>query len=142
MGIQIPESAIDLIHSGAHAHLTTINPDGAPQTSIVWVIHEEGELRMASLTQRQKLHNVRRDPRVSISWISLERDKLGLPYYLVVRGHAEVTEGGAPDFLRRAAPLFIGPDVKFPRGDDPPEGYIMHIRPEKILGYGPWCDNA
>ena len=138
----LPQSAIDLINSGAHAHLTTLNADGWPQTSIVWVAHEEGELRMASLTMRQKLRNVRRYPRVSLSWIAPERDRLGLPYYLVVRGRGEITEGGGPDLLRRIAPRFLGPDVKFPRGDDPPEGYILRVRPEKMLGYGPWCENT
>lgn len=142
MSIEIPASAIDLINSGAHAHLTTIDRDGSPQTTIVWVVYEDGELLSASLTMRQKLRNVNRDPRITVSWLSDERDKLGLPYYLVVRGTGEVTEGGAPDFLRRNAPRFIGPDTKFPRGDDPPEGYMLHIRPERILGYGPWAENS
>jgi PPOX class probable F420-dependent enzyme len=139
---QIPQSAVDLIESGAHAHLTTINADGSPQTSVVWVAHEDGELHVASLTMRQKLRNVRRDPRVGVSWLSSERDRLRLPYYLVIRGHATVTEGGAPELLRRIAPRFIGPDIPFPRGDDPPEGYVLRIRPEHIGGYGPWADNA
>jgi PPOX class probable F420-dependent enzyme len=131
-----------LINSGVHASLTTVSPNGWPQTTVVWVVHEEGELRMASLTMRQKLRNVMRDPRIAISWIAEDRDALGLPYYLVVRGRGEITEGGAPEFLRRIAPSFIGPEIRFPRGDDPPDGFILHIRPERIAGYGPWCDNA
>ncbi len=140
--IELPPSAIELINSGLHAHLTTIDADGWPQTSIVWVVYEEGELRMASLTPRKKLRNVERDPRVSISWLSDERDKMRLPYYLVIRGQGEVTEGGAPEFLRRVAPRFIGPGIPFPRGENHPEGFILRITPEKIIGYGPWKDNA
>jgi PPOX class probable F420-dependent enzyme len=140
--LELPESAVRLINSGVHASLTTISPGGWPQTTVVWVVHEEGELRMASLTMRQKLRNVARDPRITVSWISEARDKLGLPYYLVVRGRGQVTEGGAPEFLRRVAPSFIGPDIKFPGGDAPPDGFILHIQPERISGYGPWCDNA
>lgn len=95
MSLELPDSAVELINSGVHTHLTTLNEDGWPQTSLVGVVAEEGELRMASLTIRHKLRNLQRDPRRSISWESLERDKIRLPYYLVVRGHAEVTEGGA-----------------------------------------------
>ena len=91
---------------------------------------------------RHKLRNVTRDPRVTVSWLSPQHDALGLPYYLVVRGHGEITEGGAPELLRRIAPRFIGPGVKFPRGDDPPEGFVLRIRPERIFGYGPWMENA
>ena len=91
MSFELPQSAVDLINSGAHAHLTTINRDGSPQTSLVWVVYEDGELRMASLTIRRKLRNINRDPRLSISWESPERDKLRLPYYLVIYGRGEVT---------------------------------------------------
>jgi PPOX class probable F420-dependent enzyme len=126
-----------------HAHLSTINREGWPQTSLVWVVYEEGELRMASLTIRQKLRNVMRDPRVSISWESPERDKVGLPYYLVVRGRGHVTEGGAAELVRRISPRFIGLDVKYPRREHAPEeGYILHIQPEWMFGYGPWADNT
>jgi PPOX class probable F420-dependent enzyme len=142
MSFELPQSAIELINSGAHAHLTTVSGDGTPQTSLVWVVHEEGELRMASLTIRQKLRNIRRDPRVTISWESPERDKLRLPYYLVIYGRGEISEGGAPEFLRRVAPQFLGPGIKFPRGDDPPEGYMLHIQPERLFGYGPWANNT
>jgi PPOX class probable F420-dependent enzyme len=134
----LPQSAKDLIASGVHAHVATINPDGTPQLTMVWAAVEDGEICVASLTPRQKLRNVERDARVSVAFESPERDALGLRHYLVVHGRARVTEGGAPAFLRRLAPIYLGPDVKFPRGDNPPEGWIMRIEPERWLGHGPW----
>lgn len=137
--IVLPESAQELIESGVHAHLATINPDGSPQLSMVWTTIENGEICVASLTDRQKLRNVRRDPRVSLSYESPERDdQQGLHYYLVVSGTARFTEGGGPALLRRIAPRYLEPGVKFPRGDNPPEGWIMRIAPERWRGYGPW----
>jgi PPOX class probable F420-dependent enzyme len=143
---RLPESAIALIESGAHGHLVTINPDGSPQISMVWVGVEGDELVVASLTPRQKLANVRRDPRVALSFEAPESDTAeergsgGLRYYLGVRGTARITEGGGPELLRRLAKVYLGPDVKFPRGDDPPEGWIMRIAPERWHGYGPWTE--
>lgn len=141
---ELPQSAIALIESGAHGHLVTINPDGSPQVSMVWVGVEVGELCVASLTPRQKLRNVRRDPRVAITFESPEHDVAGergsggLRFYLGIRGTARITEGGAPALLRKLGAVYLGPDVKFPPSDDPPEGWIMRITPESWHGYGPW----
>jgi PPOX class probable F420-dependent enzyme len=137
--VELPESAKELIESGAHAHLATINADGTPQLSMVWTAIEDGEICIASLTPRQKLANVRRDPRVALAFESPERDDgQGLTHYLVVRGRARLTEGGGPELVRRIAPRYLEPGVKFPRGDTPPEGWIMRIAPESWRGHGPW----
>jgi PPOX class probable F420-dependent enzyme len=138
--IELSPSAVELIESGVHAHLATVNPDGTPQLSMVWSAVEDGEICVASLTPRRKLDNVRRNPAVAVSYESDARDgQQGLRYYLVVKGAARITEGGAAPFLRRIAARYVGPDVKFPRGDNPPEqGWIMRIEPQRILGYGPW----
>ena len=141
--IELPQSAVELIESGAHAHLATVNPDGTPQLSMVWSAVEDGEICIASLTPRRKLDNVRRSPGVAVSYESSRQDtQQGLRYYLVVKGTARITEGGATPFLRRIAPRYVG-DAKFPRGDHPPEqGWIMRIAPDRILGYGPWAANT
>jgi PPOX class probable F420-dependent enzyme len=137
---QFPESAIELINSGVHAHLATINQDGTPQLTMVWSAYENGEICVACLTPRQKIHNVERDPRVSVSYESPHHDEhQGLSFHLVVRGTARVTTGGAPAFLRRIAPRYLEPGVKFPRHDDAPEGWIIRIKPVRWRGYGPWA---
>jgi PPOX class probable F420-dependent enzyme len=143
---RLPASAVALIESGAHGHLVTINTDGSPQMSMVWVGIEDDELCVASLTPRQKLRNVNRDPRVAIAFESPDYDQAGkrgsggLRFYLAVRGTARVTAGGAPALLRKLAIVYLGPDVKFPRSDNPPEGWIMRITPESWHGYGPWTE--
>jgi PPOX class probable F420-dependent enzyme len=125
--------------------MVTLNRDGSPQVSLVWVAAAAGELRVASLTPRQKLRNIRRDPRVSISFQSPFRDAAGengstggMRYYLVVAGTAVVEDGGAPDLLRQLAGTYLGPGIKFPRGDNPPEGWIIRMTVERWHGYGPW----
>jgi PPOX class probable F420-dependent enzyme len=138
----LPESAVALIDSGASAHMVTINRDGSPQVSLVWAGVEDGEICVGMLTPRQKLHNVRRDPRVAISFESSEHDRTGLTYYLVVSGIARVTEGGSAELVSKLAKRRLEPGTKFPRGEKHPPGWIIRITPERWHGYGPWAGNA
>jgi PPOX class probable F420-dependent enzyme len=135
----IPDDALEVLESDGLAHLVTINEDGSPQVSCVWVGIEDGEVCCASLGPRRKLDNVRRDPRVSFSIEGTEINQIGLKHYLVVHGTARVTEGGGPELLQKLAHTYIGPDVKFPPMDDPPPGWIIRITPERFAGVGPWA---
>lgn len=136
----LPDSARELIESGALAHLVTLNRDGSPQLSCVWVGVDGDELVSGHLPEHQKVRNIRRDPRVSLSFEGTRIRPPGLKEYLVVHGKAYVTEGGAPELLQRLAHVYLGPDVTFPPMPDPPPGYITHIQVERIGGVGPWAD--
>jgi PPOX class probable F420-dependent enzyme len=84
-----------LIESGPLAHLVTIDQDGSPQVSVVWMGLDGAELVSGHLDGRQrKLANIRRDPRVAVSFETSVRGEGGLTPYLVVHGTARITEGG------------------------------------------------
>lgn len=135
----IPDSVTAFLATSPLGHLVTLNPDGSPQVSVVWVGVEEGELVVASIGARQKLRNVERDPRVAVSFEAPESNEMGLRHYLVVHGTGRVTEGGAPEVLQRLAHGYLGPDVRFPPMPDPPPGYVLRIRPDRYGGVGPWA---
>jgi PPOX class probable F420-dependent enzyme len=135
----IPESARHLLESKALAHLVTINPDGSAQVAIVWVGLDGDEIVSGHLFEQQKLKNLRRDPRMSLSIETDVVNPMGLTEYLVVHGRARITEGGAAELLQRLAHTYLGPDVKFPPMDDPPPGYVCHVTVERIGGVGPWA---
>ena len=138
MSVLINEARAAL--AGGHlAHLVTLNPDGSPQVTIVWVGLEGDEIVSGHLGRRQKLANVRRDPRVVLSLVTGGRDPSGLDQYLVVHGRSRISEGGAPELLQRLAEVYIGPGVKFPPMQDPPPGYVLHITPRRVGGVGPWA---
>ena len=138
---EIPESVRTLIESGRPAHLVTIDRDGSPQVSIVWIGLESDEFVTAHLSSKQrKLENVRRDPRVTISIEAGRRNEMGLDEYLVIRGEAVVTDGGAPECLQRLAHIYLGPEVVFPPMADPPPGHVLRITPTSFGGVGPWSD--
>jgi PPOX class probable F420-dependent enzyme len=138
--MELPESARELIESGSLAHLVTLNPDGSPQVSCVWVGLEGDEIVSGHLRRDQrKLQNVARDPRVSLSIEGTEIQPPGLKQYVVVHGRARIEAGGGAELLQRLAHAYLGPDVKFPPMDDPPAGYVMWTTVERIGGVGPWA---
>jgi PPOX class probable F420-dependent enzyme len=140
--VQLSPEARALVESGRLAHLVTLNRDGSPQVSCVWVGIDDGELVTAHLSDRQqKLRNVHRDPRVSLSIEGTELQPPGLLQYLVVHGRARVTEGGAPELLQQLAYRYLGPDVKFPPMPEPPPGFVLRIEPERLGGIGPWTSS-
>jgi len=139
--MELPVEARELIATGALAHLTTINRDGRPQITCVWVGLDGDEIVSGHLSgEQRKLKNVARDPRVSLSIEGPGRNPIGMQHYLVVHGRARVTAGGAPELLQELAQVYIGPGTSFPPMPDPPSGYVMHITPERVGGVGPWTD--
>ena len=138
--MELPESARATLESGRLAHLVTLNRDGSPQVSCVWVGLEGDEIVSGHLRDQQKLRNVRADPRVSLSIEGTELQPPGLLQYLVVHGRARITEGGAPEVLQAHARRYLGPGVRFPPMDEPPSGYVLRITPERLGGVGPWTD--
>src|SRR6266542_4763159 len=121
------------------AHLSTIGRDGAPHVTCIWVGLDGDEIVSGHLGDRQKLRNVRRDPRVVLSLEGTRIRPPGLKEYLVVYGRGRIDEGGAPELLQRLAHVYLGPDVRFPPVDDPPPGYVLRIAAERIGGVGPWA---
>jgi PPOX class probable F420-dependent enzyme len=138
----LPESARAVLESDALAHLVTLNPDGSPQVSIVWVGLDGDDIVSGHLREQQKLRNVRRDARVAISIEAAETNALGLREYLVAHGRATIEEGGAPELLQRLAHTYLGPDVKFPPMPDPPPGFRLRITVERVGGVGPWAEQS
>jgi PPOX class probable F420-dependent enzyme len=137
--VRIPDSARALLEGPALAHLVTLNPDGSPQVSIIWVGVDGDEIVAAHMAERQKVHNIRRDPRVAISVEANTLNDRGLVEYLVIHGRAQITEGGAAEILQQLAYVYLGPTVKFPPMDDPPAGFVTHITVERIGGVGQWA---
>lgn len=126
------------VTAGHLAHLTTIDPDGSPQISLVWVGIEDDEVVIGHLGSGRKIANLTRDPRVAVSIETDQTNPMGLQEYLVIHGTARITPGGAPELLQQLAEVYLGPGVKFPPMDDPPPGNVVRITPTRIGGVGPW----
>jgi PPOX class probable F420-dependent enzyme len=137
--VLISDEARALVESSALAHLVTLEADGRPQMSCVWVGMDGEDVVFASLGPRRKLDNIARDPRVSLSIEGTKSNAMGLREYVVVHGTARIEEGGGPELLQRLAHTYLGADVTFPPMADPPPGVVVHITPERLGGVGPWA---
>jgi PPOX class probable F420-dependent enzyme len=120
------DSARAVLESPALAHLVTLNPDGSPQVSAVWVGLDGDEIVAGHLPEHRKVRNIRNDSRVALSVETGKRNATGLNEYLVIYGTARITEGGAAELLQRLARTYLGPDVRFPPMDSPPPGYHLY----------------
>jgi PPOX class probable F420-dependent enzyme len=137
--VEIPAEAREVLESDQLAHLVTLNPDGNPQITCVWVGLEGDEIVSGHLGRWQKVRNIERDPRVALSIETDRTNEHGLREYLVVHGRGRIQEGGAPELLQRLAYTYIGPDVTFPPMPDPPPGFVTRIAVERLGGVGPWA---
>jgi len=137
----LPERLRALIDTGPLAHLVTLNADGSPQVTVVWIGVEGDEIVSGHLHEHRKVRNVRRDPTVAISLEAPGANENGMRDYAVLYGHARVTDGGAPELLHRLAQVYVGPGTTFPPMPDPPPGFVTRITVDRVTGQGPWLES-
>ena len=106
----IPEKYVDLFSKKAFANLATVNPDGTPQVTPVWVDYDGTHVLVNSARGRRKDKNMETNPAVALSILDPDN-----PYrYLEVRGRvAEITEDGADEHIDKMAKKYLGQD-KYP----------------------------
>ena len=134
----LPGTLRELISSGPLAHLATVGADGRPQVSVIWIGLDGDEVVSGHLTESLKIRNLRRDPRVTLSFDAPRVRGRVLDEYAVLRATAQVTEGGAWDLLDRLAKTYVAPDATFPapRTDG---GFVVRYEVERVGGVGPWA---
>jgi PPOX class probable F420-dependent enzyme len=133
----LPAELRDLVTSGPMAHLTTINADGSPQVSVIWIGLDADQLVSGHLSRRLKLDNIERDARVVLSFDAPRKPGVFLNPYAVIYARATVEPSDqAWDLLNRLAKIYVAPGTEFPAPKAP--GYIVRYSVERIGGVGPW----
>lgn len=64
--LDVPDTHVDLIEAANTAVLTTVGPDGQPQSTAVWFLPEDGVLKSSITTGRQKYRNLLRNPKATL----------------------------------------------------------------------------
>jgi PPOX class probable F420-dependent enzyme len=127
-----------LIASGPMAHLSTINTDGSPQVSVIWIGLDGDELVSGHMSRSAKVRNIERDPRVVLSFDAPREPGVFLNPYAVVQARASVSPSDETwDLLNRLAKVYMSPDAEFPAPKGP--GYIARYSIERLSGVGPWA---
>lgn len=127
---QIPESHADLLQKKAYAHVATVDADGTPQVTPVWVEYDGENLLINSVRGRKKDRNMRARPQVALSIQDPDN-----PYrYLGVQGEvAEITEEGAADHIHKLSRKYGGRDYPLSPGEI---RVIYKIRPKRVWTMG------
>jgi PPOX class probable F420-dependent enzyme len=142
--VAIPPSLRELIETGPLAHLVTLDADGAPQVTVIWIDLDGNDVVSGHMNLSKKLRNVRRDPRVVISLEAPRTPGVFLAEHAVLRGTAVVEEGGAHPLLTRLGRRYVAPDFVFPSAaqipgvPDDSEGFVLRTTVQRITGVGPW----
>jgi PPOX class probable F420-dependent enzyme len=90
----IPEHHLDLLQTPVHGVITTVMPDGTPQSSIVWVDYDGEYVLINTTLERQKGRNMLANPRVTLLVI----DPGNSSRWIEVRGQVkEITQEGAEE---------------------------------------------
>ena len=111
----LPVELRDLIESGPMAHLSTINADGSPQVTVIWVGLDGDDLVSGHMSRYVKLRNIERDPRVVLSFDAPRVAGAFLNEYAVIQARAAIEPGEAAwDLLNRLAKVYVAPDAEFP----------------------------
>jgi PPOX class probable F420-dependent enzyme len=123
---KLTDDQIDLIRGRGFAAVATVTPEGALQTSIVWVDTDGENVLLNTTNTRAKARNLRRDPRISVT--VFDRDD---PYrYFEVEGQAELIDEGAEEHIEALSQRYRGGPFGGPR-----DRVIVKVRPRRIFDY-------
>ena len=126
--VALTPAALKMIEGKNFAHLATVNKDGSPQVSPVWIAMKDGKIMINTAEGRLKTLNMHRDPRVGISIADNDN-----PYNkAVIRGRVvEMTHDGADADIDSLAKKYMGVDV-YTMHTDAEQRVTVLISPEKV----------
>lgn len=139
----LPPELRELIESGPIAHLSTVNTDGSPQVTAIWIGLDGDDLVSTHMSNNHKLRNIRRDPRVALSFDAPRESGVWISPYAVVYARAAVEPSPRIwDLMSRHAKIYVSPDaeVHVPEASEP--GFIVRYSVTRIGGIGPWVTNS
>ncbi len=128
MAATIAKELLDLFKKPAFANLATLNPDGSPQVTPVWVDFDGTHVIVNTARGRVKDRNLQREPRVALTILDPEN-----PYrYLGIQGRvSEMTEAGADAHIDKMAKKYLNKDT-YPFRKPGEVRVIVKTTPEKV----------
>jgi PPOX class probable F420-dependent enzyme len=129
MSISLSDGTVALLDGKNYAVLATVNPDGSPQTSVLWVGRDGNDLLFSTVAGRVKHRNMERDPRVSVTVLDSEDPE----NYVELRGRVSMTPDVDRALDTRLSWKYDGRDP----GEDRPGAVRVVVRMvvEKVTGY-------
>ena len=132
MAAQLSDSLKKVLDSPVFVHIATIQPDGSPQVSPVWVKRDGDELLISTTVDRRKTLNLKRDPRVTV--VVQPADS---PYtYAEIRGTASLSTEGGQELIDELARKYVGKSYSEfnPQSSQDAERVVVRVSPDKVVG--------
>lgn len=101
--VEVPEAFHELLRSRAVAFVSTIGKSGAPQVTPLWFLWDGRRVRISFVEGRQKLRNLRRDPRIAVAIADPARPTC----YLELRGTVSELVSDPGMELERAIAMLV-----------------------------------
>lgn len=127
---ELPDAARAAVDGKNFATVATLEPDGQPQLSVVWITRDGDDLIFSTTRGRRKTDNLERDARVTVLVYPLDA-----PYsYLEVRGLAELTEQGGRELIDELSRKYTGGDYTM----DGPDAVrvVVRVKADKVVWRG------
>ncbi|WP_031525266.1 PPOX class F420-dependent oxidoreductase [Streptomyces sp. NRRL F-5123] len=124
---QLSDNARALFDAKTYATVATVEPDGTPQLSVVWVTRDGDDVLFSTTGDRRKARNLARNPRVTV--LAMPE---GNPFaYVEIRGTASVTEDEDRGFVDSVSRKYTGA----PYSNDGPDTVrlIVRVTPERVV---------
>ena len=126
--VALPEAARAMLDAANFATIATIEPDGRPQLSVVWVRRDGDDVLVSTIIGRRKHTNLSRDPRATVLVYPAEA-----PYtYVEVRGSVTMTEEGGRELIDELAHKYTGGRYTYDDGTDNVR-VVVRLTPEKVV---------
>ncbi|GAA1350701.1 PPOX class F420-dependent oxidoreductase [Streptomyces beijiangensis] len=132
MSAELSDQVRGLLDSPVFVNVATIQPDGSPQVSPVWVKRDGDDVLISTTVGRQKEKNLRRDPRVTVLLQPFDA-----PYsYAEIRGTATLSTEGGQELIDELAVKYVGKKyAEFnPSAAQDGERVVVRITPRKVVG--------
>ncbi len=129
MGLTLSDTTRDLLDGRNYAVLATVQPDGSPHTSVMWVGRDGDDLLLSTVEGRRKHLNMMRDPRVSVTVI----DSADPENYVELRGRVTMTHDIDRQVDNALSHKYDGKDA----GEDAPGTVrlVIRVAVDKVAGY-------
>jgi PPOX class probable F420-dependent enzyme len=124
----LPQRAKDLLDDANYVVVATTNPDGSPQTSVLWATYQGDDVLLSTIKGRKKETNWLKDPRTSV----LILDKANPYSYLEVRGTVTMTTDGGPELIDSLSRIYAGESYTGDEGTDNVR-VVVQVRANKVI---------
>jgi PPOX class probable F420-dependent enzyme len=123
----LPDEAKKLLDRPEFATVATLEPDGRPHLSVVWMGRDGDDILFSTIQGRRKTANLQRDPRITV--LVYPKDD---PYsYLEVRGSAELVDDPQKAYIEAMSQKYLG--KPYPWHSDDERRVVVRVHPEKVV---------